>query len=310
MRNGERRPEWGPGRLGPEPAGRRETGRTPAAAQITPGAAPGRPGARSQEGALDRPRDPLPTRFQDLPALPASYDSTLDAGLRAAGLSIDATGRAVIDGHVRLLLAWTAAINLTSVREPDEVARLHVLDSLAAVGLLRARGVDRLLDLGSGGGFPGLPLAAALPADRALLVDSVGKKVRFLQTVIDASGLAGRVGALARRSEALAHGRDREAWPVVTVRAVGSLAEIVELGLPLVAPGGILVAWKRAPVDDELEAARPALAALRAGLVEVVPNTIPGLEAHRLVVIARGGAIDRRFPRDPAERRRRPLGGG
>jgi 16S rRNA (guanine527-N7)-methyltransferase len=226
------------------------------------------------------------------------------------GISIHEAGRAVIDGHVRLLLAWTSAINLTSVREPAEVARLHVLDSLAAMDLLRARSADRLLDLGSGGGFPGLPLAAALPAHRALLVDSVGKKVRFLQTVIEASGLAGRVAAVARRSEALARGRDREAWPVVTVRAVASLAELVELGLPLVAPGGVLVAWKRAPVDDELEAARPALAALRAGPVEVVASGIPGLDAHRLVVVARDGDIDPRFPRDPAERRRRPLGGG
>lgn len=269
---------------------------------------PGGPGTRPQEGALDRPRGPLPTRVQDVPALPAAYHDALDAGLAGLGLVLPDGGREAIDGHVRLLLAWTVAINLTAIRDPAEVARLHVLDSLAAVPVLAARGIRGLLDLGSGGGFPGLPLAAALEADRVLLVDSVVKKVRFLETVIAATGVGARVAAAAVRAEALAHDpRDREAWPAVTVRAVSSLAELVEVGLPLVAPGGVLVAWKRAPVEDELAAARPALRALRAGPVTVLDVGVPGLEAHRIVLVERGGPVDARFPRDPAVRRSRPL---
>ena len=117
-----------------------------------------------------------------------------------------------------------------------------------------------------------------------------------------------RVAAEAIRAETLARDpRDREAWPAVITRAVASLAELVEVGLPLVAPGGVLVAWKREPLDVELAAAAPALAALRAGPVEVVDPGVPGLEPHRLVVIERGGPIDPAFPRDPAERKRRPL---
>lgn len=169
-------------------------------------------------------------------------------------------------------------------------------------------GARAILDLGSGGGYPGLPLVAALDLERALLVDAVGKKVRFLQVVIDATGQGDRVAAEPSRAEALArHRRDREAWPVVTARAVGSLAELVELALPLVAPGGILVAWKRVPLEGELADARPALRALRAGPVEVLETHVPGLEAHRLVVVPRGGPIDPRYPRDPDERRHRPL---
>jgi 16S rRNA (guanine527-N7)-methyltransferase len=260
------------------------------------------------EGALDRPRDPLPTRLEDLAPLPAAYDETLDAGLVALGLALEPAARAAIDAHVRFLLAWTEAINLTAIREPADVARLHVLDSLAAVPPLVALGIDRLLDIGSGGGFPGLPLAAALGADRVLLVDSVGKKVRFLQTVIEATGMGRQVATEHRRSEAIARDpRDREAWPAVTARAVASLADLVELGLPLVAPGGVLVAWKRVPLDEELDDAAGALAALRAGPVRVVPSGVPSLEDHRLIIVPRGGSIDARFPRDPAERRRRPL---
>lgn len=266
------------------------------------------PGAYPEEVPLDRPRGPLPTRVPDLPALPPSYGATVDEGLRVLGIDLDPTDRAIVDTHVRFLLAWTAAINLTAIREPAEVARLHVLDSLAAVPLLRARGAARLLDIGSGGGFPGLPLAIALGADRALLVDSVGKKVRFLQTVIEATGLDRRIAAEAARSETLAHDpRDRAAWPVVTARAVTSLAELVELALPLVAPGGVLVAWKREPFDAELAAAAGALRELGAGPVEVHEAGAPGLASHRLVVVPRGGPVDTRFPRDPAERKRHPL---
>lgn len=260
------------------------------------------------EGALDRPRDPLPTRVQDVPPLPPAYDEALGVGLRSMGLELEPAAREAIDGHVRLLLAWTVAINLTAIREPAEVARLHVLDSLAAVSHLRRLGIGRLLDIGSGGGFPGLPLAIALDADRAVLVDSVGKKIRFLQTVIEATGLGHRVAAEAVRVEAVAHDpRDRGAWPAVTARAVSSLAELVEIGLPLVAPGGVLVAWKGASLEAELKGAAGALAALRADPVQVLRSEVPGLESRRLVIVPRGGPIDARFPRDAAERRRRPL---
>lgn len=258
--------------------------------------------------ALDRPRGPLPTRVEGLPPLPSAYHEVLDDGLVALGIALPDGVRDAVDGHVRLLLAWTEAINLTAIREPAAVARLHVLDSLAAVPLLRGRGIARLLDLGSGGGYPGLPLAAALELDRALLVDSVGKKAAFLRAAVDALGLAGRVAVEAARAETLARSPvHREAWPAVTARAVSTIAELVELGLPLLARDGVLVAWKSVPLDEELEAAGPALAALGAGPVEVLPVPVPGLEAHRLVVVPRLGPLDARFPRDPAERRRRPV---
>ena len=93
----------------------------------------------------------------------------------------------------------------------------------------------------------------------------------------------------------------------MTARAVTSLAELVELALPLVAPGGVLVAWKRHPVDEELDAAAGALRALRAGRPQVQRVRVPGLEDHRLIVVPRDGPIDVRFPREPSERRGRPL---
>ena len=150
---------------------------------------------------MDRLREPLPTRVEDTPELPPEYAAALEAGLDALALTLSPTARAAIDGHVRLLLAWTEAINLTGIREPAAVATAHVVDSLSGVGVLRERGIDRFIDLGSGGGYPGLPIAAALPAARALLLEPVAKKAGFLSAVASATGLGddGRGGARPRR---------------------------------------------------------------------------------------------------------------
>ena len=124
---------------------------------------------------------------------------------------------------MRLLLAWNDAINLTAIRDPAEIAIRHVVDSLTALEVLRSRSIDRFIDLGSGGGFPGLTLAAAVPADRALLVDSIAKKVRFLSTVIEATGLGRSVAAVADRAEARAADPTEAAGHVVeALRSAGA----------------------------------------------------------------------------------------
>jgi 16S rRNA (guanine527-N7)-methyltransferase len=246
-------------------------------------------------------------RVEATPPLPAAYDDALTTGLADIGVELTTAARVAIDGHVRLLLAWNRAINLTAIRDPVEVAGAHVVDSLAALPVFRERKVDRLVDLGSGGGFPGLPLAIALPATHALLADSIGKKVRFLETVVDAVGLAGRVETQTARAETLA--RDpahRERWPAVTARAVAALPDLVELAFPLLQRGGVLVAWKRGDIASELAAAGRAAAALGGGTLETLPVKVASLAGHCLVVASKGGATPDRFPRDPALRRRSP----
>lgn len=250
-------------------------------------------------------RGPLPTRVRGLALLPPAFHETLDSGLAALSLQLAAEGRAAIEGHVQLLLAWNEAINLTAIREPEAIARLHVLDSLAAVGTLRAAGVTALLDLGSGGGFPGIPLASVLKAE-ALLVDGVAKKARFLGTAAQALGLA-QVRAVATRAETLAADpAQRERWPAVTVRAVGPLGDLVELAFPLLRVDGLLVAWKRGAIDAELRAAEAAIEALGGGRVSVVSVPFAPLTEHRLVVVRKAGRTTSGWPRDPAARRRRP----
>jgi 16S rRNA (guanine527-N7)-methyltransferase len=256
---------------------------------------------------VDRPREPLPTRVEDTPPLPAAYADALAEGLAALGLTLTAGARAAIDGQARLLLAWTGAINLTAIRDPAAVAQAHVVDSLTALPTLRERGVERFLDLGSGGGYPGLPLAAALPAKQALLVEPIRKKAAFLATATTAIGLQDAVTAAAVRAEALAADtRHRGRWPAVTARAVASLGELVELAFPLLRPGGILVAWKRDDLEGEWAAAERAAAVLGGGTLERRPVSAPGLAGHVLVIATAMGSAPAIYPRDPGARRRRP----
>jgi 16S rRNA (guanine527-N7)-methyltransferase len=175
-----------------------------------------------------------------------------------------------------------------------------------------ARRPGRLLDLGSGGGFPGLPVAAALRDQgseaEVTLLEPIGKKARFLTTAVDAIGLDTRVRVVTQRAEDLA--RDpaaRATWDLVTARAVASTADLVELAFPLLAPGGALFAWKRGDLTAELEAARRAITAMAGGDVAVVDVAAEGLGGHRLVIATRSRAtVPDRFPRDPGQRRRRP----
>ena len=274
--------------------------------------------ARPHDGHADRRRAPLPTRVEGLPELPSSYDAALDDGLRELGVELPEAARRAIADHVRLVLAWTTAINLTAIREPAAIARLHVIDSLTGLSVLRADGARRVLDLGSGGGFPGLPLALALPADRALLVDSVAKKVRFIDAAIGVTGAASRVEAIAARAEQLARDPSRRGrWDAVTARAVAGLPVLVDLSFPLLRAGGCLVAWKRAApearaeggagpaLEAEIAAARASIEAGGGGRIEIVDPGVTALPGHVLVVVRKAGRGRRvpgpeALPRSPA----------
>ncbi len=247
-------------------------------------------------------------------------------------MSLEPAARDAIDGHVRLLLAWNTAINLTALRTPEQIARNHVIDSLIGVsalhelagGVVRAEASvwPRLLDIGSGAGFPGLPLAIALPAGRTALVDSVGKKARFLGVaaaqVGKALGNGGHksvdISALAERAEDLADQPDqREGWDLVTARAVGTIAEVAELGLPLCGRGGHVICWKLDSGDGglqtEIAAARRICQAAGGGkprIIRLAAADRVGLSGHCLVAIEKRRPTPDRYPRPAGERRRAP----
>ena len=278
----------------------------------------------SDDTAMPPPSRPaLPTRADDLPPMDRRFDEMLDTGLAELGLTGTLAGddaaRASYEAHARLLRAWSEAINLTTIREPADIARRHVCDSLSAAAPLVERlwpGAS-LIDVGSGAGYPGLPLVAALPLGRAALLDSVGKKARFLGVAAAAVGAAlaaaGRpapiVEAIAERAEDLAGDEEHRAtWDVVTARAVGSLAEVVELALPLLREGGLAVVWKREEerggLRSELRDAGSIIRSTGGGRPEVIVVDAASLPGHRLVVVRKERPTPGRFPRPASIRRR------
>ena len=216
----------------------------------------------------------------------------------------------VLEQYVALLLEANARINLTRVVEPEAIARLHLLDALAALPLVDALGPTCAVDVGSGGGVPGLALAIARPGIAWTLVDSVGKKAAILRGFADRLSLE-NVSVLAERVETL--GRDaahRERYDVVTARACAPLPVLVELALPLLKPGGQLLAWKGPLAGDEPEvrAGNGVSLLLGGGEPRLVDAGHAALGDHRFVTIDKLSPTPARFPRRAGEPARRPLG--
>ena len=206
--------------------------------------------------------------------LSSALRDELDAGLAALGL--DAAHAAPLLAYLALLDRWNRTYNLTAVRDPREMVSRHLLDSLAMHGHVPD---GRLADLGTGPGLPGIPLALVRPGLQVTLVESNGKKARFLREALRTLGL-GNARVAEGRIEALA---EPGAYDAITARALATLPLILELGGHLLGPGGRLLALKGARPDAEI-------AALPAGwhLESVHPLTVPGLAAERhLVVVGR-----------------------
>jgi 16S rRNA (guanine527-N7)-methyltransferase len=205
---------------------------------------------------------------------PAELRAELDAGL--AALALDPALAMPLLAYLALLDRWNRTYNLTAIRDPREMVGKHLLDSLAMHPYI---GAGNLADLGAGAGLPGIPLAIAKPGLRVTLVESNGKKARFLREAVRTLGLAD-----ARVAESRAEALDEPgAYDAITARALATLPLIIALGGHLLKPGGRLLAMKGAVPDDEI-------ASLPAGwrVQSVQPLTVPGLAAERhLVVVAR-----------------------
>ena len=191
------------------------------------------------------------SRSSDNPPLDL-WSAQLRDGLREMGLTLDAACQARLLDYLALLLKWNRAYNLTAVRDPREMVSRHLLDSLSILPWVRG---PRVLDVGTGAGLPGIPLALALPALSFTLLDANGKKTRFVQQAVIELGL-GNVSVVQKRVESLA---DETGFDTITSRAFSELRHMLELTAHLRAPGG---RW----------------AAMKAGLEAFDPDTLtPGL---------------------------------
>ena len=209
-------------------------------------------------------------------------------------------------GRIALLLSLVRDCphSLTTVREPAEGVEVHVADSLSGLAVPELRTADRIADLGTGAGFPGLVLAAALPQSHVAAVESVGKKSAFIADAAERMGL-GNVEVVPLRAEEWAAGAGSAG--VVTARALASLAVLLEYAAPLLRPAGLLVAWKAQRDPREESHARSAAAVLGMEIPEAL--VLPGAHGaeRRLYLSRKVRDTPARFPRRPGMARKRPL---
>lgn len=227
---------------------------------------------------------------------------TLTQGLPELG--VDLVHMDALEEFSRLLVKKNEVMNLTGITEPREVATLHLLDSLSLLPLAQMEG-KKIIDVGTGAGFPGVPLKIALPESEVTLLDSLNKRVDFLRESCDAIGLKG-VECVHARAEEFGH---REEYDYAVSRAVASLPVLCELCLPLVKVGGEFLAMKSSHTEEEINDAKKAIAMLGGVITEVIDYTIPTTEiVHRVVRIRKEKPTPKKYPRRFAQIKKQPLG--
>lgn len=211
--------------------------------------------------------------------------------------------------YLHLLLDANQRTNLTAIKDPDTAWRRLILDSLTLLpGLEMLEAGAQVIDIGTGGGLPGMPLAIARPDLSFTLLDATGKKVAFLQSCVEALGLE-NVRPIQNRAEVVGHEPEhRQRYDLATVRAVGKVAEIAEYCLPLVKEGGRMLAMKGAAAEAELADAGDALAVLGAGDLALIDAYPEGFDSELVLVsIVKERPTPKMYPREPGTPRKTPL---
>jgi 16S rRNA (guanine527-N7)-methyltransferase len=205
------------------------------------------------------------------------------------------------------LLDWNTRINLTAITEPEEVLLKHFLDSLSLLSVYD-RLTTRLLDIGSGAGFPGIPLKIMRPTWEIVLLEATGKKVAFLRHMIETLQLEGIV-AVQGRAEELGHNKTyRATFDAVTARAVASLPTLLEYAAPFCRVGGQMILPKKGDVAEEMTQGKRAAQQLGVKFKAEVAVTIPGLDdGRRLLVWEQQKLCPAQFPRSGAQMAKKPL---
>ncbi|MFQ5933473.1 MAG: 16S rRNA (guanine(527)-N(7))-methyltransferase RsmG [Dehalococcoidia bacterium] len=235
---------------------------------------------------------------------------TLIRGAKKLGLELDAAQVEQFETFYKVLTEWNTRINLTRIVDREGVQLKHFLDSLTIVKALPHADLSglRILDVGSGAGFPGVPLKILNPQIKLCLLDSVGKRTAFLRHLVDALGLSA-VDVVTARAETLAHDPAyRDSFDVVLSRAVAPLAALLELALPFCKIGGRFIAQKDVSYKNEPGDLPRALSLLGGELIEEIPVKLEGLDASRcLVIITKVRRTPQKYPRGPGVPARRPL---
>jgi 16S rRNA (guanine527-N7)-methyltransferase len=246
--------------------------------------------------------------FQPSPAHVNSDLQPFLEGLHQYGLELTQQQSDQFLRYRQELLDWNTRINLTAINDPDEILLKHFLDSLSLLKAYEAPHA-RVLDIGAGAGFPGLPLKILRPQWHVVLLEATGKKVKFLQHIIDTLQLKD-VEAVHGRAEELAHRAEyRSSFDMVTARAVASLPALLEYAAPFCRLGGQMIFPKKGNIAKELARGRCAASQLGARFKADIPVTLPGLDdGRRLLVWEQVSKCLVQYPRNAGVMTRKPLG--
>lgn len=237
-------------------------------------------------------------------------DQLVDGAQRLLGLTLTPRQQQAFELYKKELLAWNARFNLTAITDAEGVQIRHFLDSLSCLLAINDFGAGlSLVDVGTGAGFPGLPLKILHPTLRVTLVEATGKKTEFLRHIVDLLELRHVTVVHARAEQVGQDPQHREAYDWVTARAVSALPTLAEYMLPLCRLGGYCLAQKGEDAAAEVSSAETALYLLGGQLNRLVPVELPGLaETRHLVVIDKVARTPTKYPRPSGRPAKRPLG--